>query len=110
MVKRSRREKAKRHRQRQEALKKTALIKFLEATRLFGIFLNPKKKRSKVKLASIQIIIILSSVFFMYITYIVLLEPEIIILGMLILGIGSITLIRAILALYAHLIKGYKGL
>ena len=100
----------KRHRQKQEARKKTALIKFLEATRLFGIFFNPKKKRSKAKLALIQIIMILSSVVFMYITYIVLMEPEIIIMGMLIMGIFSITIIRAILALYAHLIKGYKGL
>ena len=111
MSKRSRRKKkGKRHRELMEARKKTALIKFLEATRIFGIFLNPGKKRSKAKLVLIQIIIILSSALFMYFSIIVLMEPEIMVMGIVVMVVGAITIIRAILTLYAHLIKGYEGL
>jgi hypothetical protein len=110
MGKRSRREKGKRHQERQEALKKTALIRFLEATRLFGVFLNPNKKRSKIKLFLIQIMLILSSAVGMYLSIIIFMEPEIIIFGILLVGIFIITIVRAILALYAYLIKGYQGI
>jgi hypothetical protein len=95
MGKRSRREKAKRHRERQEALKKTVLIRFLDATRLFGIFLNPTKKRSKIKLFLIQIILILSSAFFIYLSIIVFMEPEIMAFGILLVGIGAFTIASA---------------
>ena len=110
MSKRSRRKKGKRHRELQEARKKTALIKLLEATRIFGMFLNPNKKRSKAKFVLIQIILILSSALFMYLSIIVFMEPEIIIFGILVVGICAITAIRAILALYASLAIGYQGL